>query len=179
MLTAPAPVRLFSRTSLTPFLPSSHPIFSLPPAHTSSPLTGQALPFVLSTDDIYEGNFCSSPKGERKKIRVYSVLVCQGVSCLFSLQMLLCRDVFEDHCCACVCGTARCLMSEVTVRCGGGHRTPGSSLRGPSGPLTKRLKRQGAEKTISGAGQECESREATNPRCAVCYAGAGRESDSR
>lgn len=70
-------------------------------------------------------------------------------------------------------------MSEVTVRRGGGSSDPWQFSEGPWGPLPKRLKRQGAEKAISGAGQECESREAANPRCAVCYAGAGRESDSR
>lgn len=79
----------------------------------------------------------------------------------------------------CVCGTARCLMSEVTVRRGGGSSDPWQFSEEPWGPLPKRLMRQGAEKAISGAGQECESREAANPRCAVCYAGAGRESDSR
>lgn len=79
----------------------------------------------------------------------------------------------------CVCGAARCLMSEVTVRRGGGSSDPWQFSEGPRGPLLKCLKRQGTEKAISGAGQECESREATNPWCAVCYAGAGGESDSR
>lgn len=109
MLTAPSPVRHFSLTSLTPFLPSSHPSFPSSCTHLISS-DRSALHLFFLTDDIYEGNFCSSLKKrerERERLRCWFVKVFSVCS---HFKMLLCRECFEDLSCVCVW---HCQMSDV------------------------------------------------------------------
>lgn len=152
MLTAPTPASLFSFTSITPS-------FTPPPFHLAPFPAPSSIAHLISSDrstihlfspadDVCETNFCSSPKRARAKKKTNESVSCAGLSrCFASVLTSKCFSVgnvlkFSAVCFSlCVCGTARCLMSEVTARRGGGPSDPWQFSEGPRGPLLKRLKR--------------------------------------